>query len=162
MQKIEELLVFVFRAMIGISFAVLIGAVLMQVVGRLINNSPIWTEELTRFALLYMAAIGAGLSFRSGDLVNVDVFCDAFGNIWSRRFRLVSATLTAVMCAALILPAWKYVKIGQLQTSPAMQMPMHFVHFTIMALLIILLIFSALRAVAIAFRGKEGRPAGLE
>lgn len=158
MQKIENTLVAVFRTLIGVSFAVLIAAVIIQVVGRLSGNSPIWTEELTRYALLYVAAIGAGLSFRTGDLVNVDVFCEAFGLRWARRFRLIAATLTATMCAFLILPAWQYVKIGQLQTSPAMQMPMHFVHFSVMALLIILFLFSALRAISIAFFGQEGRP----
>lgn len=162
MLKLENLLVFVFRLFIGVAFVVLIGAVLMQVVGRLINNSPIWTEELTRFSLLYVAAIGAGLSFRSGDLVNVDVFCEAFGTTWSRRFRLISSLLIAAMCAVLIPPAWQYVRIGQLQTSPAMEMPMHFAHFSVLVLLIILLIFSTLRAVSILFRGEEGRPTGLE
>ncbi|MEP0520151.1 MAG: TRAP transporter small permease subunit [Hyphomicrobiales bacterium] len=162
MEKLENTLVLCFRVLIGVSFAVLIAAVLVQVVGRLTSNSPIWTEELTRFALLYVAAIGAGLSFRSGDLVNVDIFCEAFGDAWSRRLRFVSAILTATLSAVLIFPAWQYVKIGQLQTSPAMQMPMHLVHFSVLALLIILFLFSALRAVSIALYGQEGRPVGLD
>ena len=40
----------------GISFAVLIGAVLVQVSGRLTGFSPVWTEELTRYALLFSVA----------------------------------------------------------------------------------------------------------
>lgn len=162
LEKLENLLVVCFRVLIGISFAVLIGAVLVQVVGRLTSNSPIWTEELTRFALLYVAAIGAGLSFRTGDLVNVDAFCEAVPDPWPKRLRLVSATLTAIMCALLIYPAWQYVKIGQLQTSPAMELPMHFVHFAVLALIVILFLFSALRVISIAFLGQEGRPVGLD
>ena len=162
MKKLELLLVTCFRALIGIVFAILILAVLIQVGGRLTGNSPVWTEELTRFALLYVAAAGAGLSFRSGDLVNVDVFCDAFGEKWSRRFRLLSAALTAIMCAVLFLPAWQYVKIGAFQTSPAMQVPMHFIHFSVFALLIILFLFSALRVISIAILGDKGCPVELE
>ncbi|UAB73236.1 TRAP transporter small permease subunit [Vibrio sp. SCSIO 43132] len=162
MRRIEEILVSCCRWLIGIAFAALIVAVLMQVVGRLSGDSPIWTEEMTRFALLYVASIGAGLSFRSGDLVNVDVFCEAFGEVWSKRFRLLSAVLTAVMCAVLFAPTWQYVEIGQLQTSPAMELPMHFAHFSIMALLLLLFVFSLLRAVSIALLGQDGRPMELE
>lgn len=162
MHTLENTLVICFRALIGISFSVLAGAVLIQVLGRLFSNSPIWTEELTRFALLYTAAIGAGLSFRSGDLVNVDVFCDRFGKTWSRRFRFISATLTALLCGVLIQPSWQFVQIGQLQTSPAMELPMHFVHFSITALLTVLFLFSALRAISIAFLDQEGYPVKLD
>ena len=58
---IESYVVMVFRALVGIAFLVLIVAVLVQVTGRLSGSSPVWSEELTRFALLYLAAIGAGL-----------------------------------------------------------------------------------------------------
>jgi TRAP-type transport system small permease protein len=70
------------RAMTGIAFAVLMASVLIQVVGRLIGNSPVWTEELTRFALLFLAAFGAGLSLKTGDLVNVDLVCEALPGRW--------------------------------------------------------------------------------
>jgi TRAP-type C4-dicarboxylate transport system permease small subunit len=39
-----------------VAFTVLIGAVLLQVVGRITGGAPVWTEELTRYALLFMVA----------------------------------------------------------------------------------------------------------
>ena len=66
-------LIAVARVAVGVAFAVLCAAVLIQVLGRSVfNASPVWTEELTRFALLYLAAFGVGLSYRSGDLVRQD------------------------------------------------------------------------------------------
>ena len=51
----------VLRLGVGISFLILIGAVTVQVVGRsFVGSSPVWTEELTRFALLYLAGFGTG------------------------------------------------------------------------------------------------------
>lgn len=133
------------RFFIGLSFCVLIASVSIQVLGRTFDSSPVWTEELTRFSLLYLAAIGAGLSFKSGELVNVDVVCDAFGEKWSVRLRFISALLTAVLCGVLIAPAWRFVSIGAMQTSPAMGLQMTYVHFSVFALLLILLIFCVLR-----------------
>lgn len=150
--RIERWIVALGKLVIGIAFMVLIGVVLTQVVGRALGSSPIWTEELTRYALLYMAAIGAGLSLRSGDLVNVDLVYKAVSEVWIRRLRLFSAGATAFMCAVLLAPAWRYVKIGELQTSPAMGLRMNYVHFAAFAMLLILLVFAVLRILTTIFK----------
>lgn len=162
MKQIESWLVNTFRVLIGISFAVLIGSVLIQVVWRTFGSSPIWTEELSRYGLLYVAAIGAGLSLRSGDLVNVDIVCEAFGEAWAWRLRLLSAILTACMCAVLFIPAWRFVAIGALQTSPAMGIQMTYVHFSVFALLVILFLFSLLRVIGMLIYKDSGRPASFQ
>lgn len=161
LNSIELRLVKILRFCTGLSFGILILAVTGQVLGRMIGNSPVWTEELTRFSLLYTAAFAAGLSFKSGDLVNVDVFCEAFGEKWSLRMRLVSAVLTAVMCAILILPAWKFVAIGAFQTSPAMGLQMTYAHFSVFILLVILCLFAVLRVLQIITGDGAGRPGRL-
>ena len=162
MKVIESYLVKAFRVLIGVSFAVLIGSVLIQVGWRTFGSSPIWTEELSRYGLLYVAAIGAGLSMRSGDLVNVDIVCEAFGEVWSWRFRLLSAILTACMCIVLFMPAWRFVAIGALQTSPAMGVQMTYVHFSVFALLVILFLFSMLRVIGMLVYKDSGRPASFQ
>lgn len=145
------------RIGVGLSFLVLIVTVLTQVLGRTFGSSPIWTEELTRFAMLYMVTFGAGLSLRSGDLVNVDVVCEYTPGKWPWRLRLISATLTAMLCAYLIMPAWKYVSIGAMQTSPAMTLRMDYVHFTVFGLLVTLLLFSVFRVSRMVFASGDGK-----
>jgi len=146
------------RISIGLAFTVLIVAVLVQVFSRTLGSSPVWSEELTRFALLYVAAIGAGLAFKSGDLVNVDVFCEAFGQHWSNRLRLLSAVLTAIMCGVLLMPAWRFVSIGAFQTSPAMGLQMTYVHLSVFVLLLVLFLFAIFRIVAMVLHHEDGRP----
>ena len=73
LDAVRRALELAFRGLTGIAFAVLIASVTVQVIGRLAGASPVWTEELTRVALLYLAAFGAGLGIASGDLVDVDV-----------------------------------------------------------------------------------------
>ncbi len=138
----------------GLAFIVLIGAVLIQVFGRFYGASPVWTEELTRFALLHLVAFGAGLSLLSGDLANVDVICEALPGKLPFQLRITSAIVTSLLCFLLIMPAWQYTSIGRLQTSAAMGLRMDFAHVSVLILLFFLMIFSLLH-VAEMLRGKS-------
>ncbi|MEO0384351.1 MAG: TRAP transporter small permease subunit [Pseudomonadota bacterium] len=158
MQRVEKAIVVIAKIGVGVSFAVLIGAVLTQVLGRTFGSSPVWTEELTRFAMLFTVAFGAGLALRSSDMVNVDIVCESLPGRWPWRLRLFSAAATAVLCAILIPAAWRYVSIGALQTSPALGVRMNIIHFSVFALLVGLLLFAALRVVAMIWLGSEGQP----
>lgn len=147
------------RAATGIAFAVLMAAVLIQVIGRsVIGASPVWTEELARFALLYMAGFGAGLAILSGDLVNVDLIAESLPNPMPYVLRLLAACTTIAFAAMLIGPAWRYVSIGIRQTSPALGVRMDYVHFSILALLLSLLLFAALRVVGMILGTTDGLP----
>jgi TRAP-type C4-dicarboxylate transport system permease small subunit len=142
----------------GLSFAILIAAVLLQVIARLTGLSLVWTEELTRYALLFMVAFGAGLAFRTGDLVNVDVVCETLPGRAPRVLRLVAALVTAGLALYLLPHAWRYVTIGKMQTSPALGLRMDFVHVTVWLLLIFLAIFALLRVVGMATGAEDGKP----
>ena len=147
------------RLMTGMAFAVLMVAVLIQVAGRSTSSfSPVWTEELTRFALLFVAAFGAGLSYRSGDLVNVDLICESLPGRWPRRMRMVAAFATCLLSAILILPAWRFTSIGALQTSPALSWRMDLVHASVLVMLISLCVFSALRFLSMLLNHSDGLP----
>lgn len=158
MQRLERTLVLIARTGVGVSFAVLIAAVLIQVLGRTFDASPVWTEELTRFAMLFTVAFGAGLALRSGDMVNVDIVCEALPGKWPWRLRLFSAAATATLCAVLAPAAWRYVSIGALQTSPALGVRMNIIHFSVFALLVGVLIFALLRVVSMVWFGDQGQP----
>ncbi len=156
-------LIAVARFAVGVAFFVLCAAVLIQVLGRSVfNASPVWTEELTRFALLYLAAFGVGLSYRSGDLVNVDLVCESLPGRLPWLLRLVSAAATALLCAVLLWPAWRYTSIGAMQTSPALTWRMDFIHASVLILLLSLLAFAVLRVYRMLFAGSDGRALSAE
>jgi len=140
----------------GFAFAMLMAAVLLQVAGRLTGSSPVWTEELTRYALLYMIAFGAGLAFRTGDLVNVDVISEALPGRWPWLLRLFGAICTAALAIYLLPHAWRYVAIGKMQTAPALGIRMDFVHFTIWLMLVGLAAFGLLRVLGMLTGAEDG------
>lgn len=142
----------------GLAFTVLMTAVMVQVVGRLTGSSPVWSEELTRYALLYMIAFGAGLSFRTGDLVNVDVISESMPGRLPWLLRLFAAICTAGLALYLLPHAWKYVAIGKMQTAPALGIRMDFVHFTVWLMLAGLALFGLLRVLGMLSGAEDGKP----
>lgn len=137
----------IFRALVGLSFALLVVSVLIQVVTRvLLPDSPVWTEELSRFMLLYLTAFGCGVAIRSGELVNVDLLLVAL----PPRLRMALDVLVRVACivflASLLPGAWDFMRIGAMQTSPALAWRMDFLHASILVALVSLILFSAERA----------------
>ena len=142
----------------GAAFGLLIFTVLTQVFSRtFLPSSPVWTEELTRYALLFLAAFGVGLSFRNGDLVNVDIVCDLLPLPIQRWLMFVSAALTAGFCLTLLFPAWMFVSIGVLQTSPALGVRMDFIHAVVFILLAVLGLFAVLRMIRIIAGVSDGK-----
>jgi TRAP-type transport system small permease protein len=150
------------RAGTGLSFLVLIAAVTLQVVSRsFVGGSPVWTEELTRFALLYLAGFGTGLALLTGDLVNVDLVSESLPGRLPWLMRLISAALVLVFCGALIGSALRFTSIGAMQTSPAMALPMNYVHGSVLLLLAMLALAAALRVFGMLTGVDDGRPENL-
>ncbi len=154
MSRLLDLVVFVARAAVGLAFTVLAGSVLLQVAARtFLPQSPVWTEELTRFALLYMVAFGAGLSLRSGDLVNVDIVLEMVPRPVRRGLEVAGAAATAVFALILISPSLKFMQVGVFQTSPALGWRMDWVFASMLLAVLMLALFGVVRAVDVA-RGK--------
>ncbi len=138
------------RLLVGLAFGVLIVSVTIQVLGRSgIFDSPVWTEELTRFALLYLTAFGVGLSLLSGDLVNVDIVCVTLPPRVQWFLQIVCAIIMALLCIFLLEPAWRFTEIGAYQTSPALGWRMTYIHASVLCLMISLGIFALARVASL-------------
>ena len=155
--RIRDALILVAKAGVALSFAVMIASVLIQVAGRTSGSSPVWTEELTRFALLFMVAFGVGLSLRTGDLVNVDVVCDSLPTPMPFVLRLVCAVIILGFSALILPEAWKFFSIGSFQFSPAMGLRMDVMHGTVLVFLGSLFLFALLRIIEM-LTGTDHRP----
>lgn len=154
---------FLFRAGVILAFAAIIGAVTVQVVSRnFLPFSPAWTEELTRFALLYLAAFGIGLAYRTGDLVSVDMAVMAMPKRVGWTLRLLGAVVTCAVALALLEPAWRFTSIGRMQTSPVLGIRMTWSHAATLVLLAGLAVFAALRVLEMLTGHSDGQPLNLD
>ena len=123
---------FVLRVVAGLMFAALMAAVMIQVVTRLaLPNPPVWTEEFSRFMLIMIAAVGAGLSLRSGELVGVDLL--TVGLPPKKKAVVEGLGMLAVIafCIGLVPPGLEFVEIGSIQTSSALDWNMFWMHLAV-------------------------------
>lgn len=153
-----RLLVFGCRTATGLAFFALIVVVTIQITTRTFDlPSPVWTEELSRILLLYMVAFGIGLSLLTGEFVAVDLLQEAVTERVAWWMRLSAVFLTALLCAVMVWPAWRFVQIGAFQRSPALRITMDTVHASVFVLAVFLFLFATLRVVGMLAGTDDGR-----
>lgn len=156
---LTRLLTVISRTAVGIAFFVLIVVVTIQIVTRSFGlYSPVWTEEASRYLLLYMTAFGVGLSLLTGELVNVDLLQEAVSERVSWWMRLFAAAFTAVIGAVMIFPAWRFTQIGAFQRAPSLRWSMDYIHASVLVLSVLLFLFALLRVVGMLAGTEDGRP----
>jgi TRAP-type C4-dicarboxylate transport system permease small subunit len=139
------------RLLVGLCFTALLVAVAVQVVSRLaMPNPPVWTEELSRFCLLFCAAFGIGLALRSGELVGVDLLTMLLPGPAKAVVEGLSCLMMMGFGIMLVQPAWSFVDIGSLQTSPALQWNMFWVHMAVLIAPLSLVLAAAERLLRVA------------
>lgn len=147
------------RTAIGLLFLGLIVVVSLQIFTRTFGfYSPVWTEELSRYLLLYMTAFGIGLSFVTGELVNVDMLQEAVSEKIAWWMRLASAAATAGLSLAMIQPSWLFTSIGSFQRSPSLRWTMDYMHASMLVLAVLLFIFAVVRVIGMLAGVDDGHP----
>lgn len=135
------------------SFATLIGVVTLQILGRLPGfPSPPWTEEVARFALVYLVGFSCGIALLRGELVNVDMLVGALPPAARCAVeRLVDLVVLGFSLA--ILPgAWAYVAGSIGERARSLDMPMVVVYAVTLLIPASLAFFSLARLFGFAAR----------
>jgi len=125
-----------------VAFAVLIIMVTLQVLGRIPGiTAPIWTEEVSRFALLYLVAFSCGLAVLEGELVNVDLLTSALpARVQTVIDKLVD--IAAIIFSLAIIPgAYAYVINSVGERARSFDAPMVIVYSTILIIPVSLAFF---------------------
>lgn len=140
---------------------VLIFATFMQVFTRyVLNSSWPWTEEMARYAFIWMNMVGAAAGLRKGSLVAVDIVPNALKGVSKK-------TLLVILCAlefigGLVLFAAGLQLISRVGSSPSivMRFPMGFVHAAIPAGGFGFMINSAACAIEVFDKGEQEEKVG--
>ncbi len=141
---------------IFLAFTLMIVAVVVQVVARtFMSQPPIWTEETSRIALLYILGLGVGASAITGDLVNVDLVLVVMPKPVRRACELLSAALVSAFGFLLVPSAWEFTQLGAMQTSPVLDFTMDYVFVTMLLFAVLLGIFGLVKFIEILFGVQE-------
>lgn len=130
----------VLKTLLLLSLFGLIAVVIIQIFGRLfLPAAPGWTEETARLCFIYLVSLGAGLAIKEKAYVNVELWLHRMSSRVQRIVQVVLHIFVLVLMLLMTLHALPFVRIGLMQTSPSLQIPMAISYFSM--LLMPLLIF---------------------
>ena len=137
--------------------AVMTYIVLLQVSTRFLPvKNPNWTEELSRYVMIYIAYIGASIGIREWTNVGVDFVL----NRLPKRAKyvlniIIRLAILVFWCIALYLSLQVFPKTGMRQLSASMRFPMFYAQCAIIAGAVLCIIQGIIQVVIYAAGGVE-------
>ncbi|NRB48435.1 MAG: TRAP transporter small permease [Saprospiraceae bacterium] len=99
--------------------------VLLQVTSRFIPIIPryIWTEEVARFAFIWVIMLGAIVAVREKTHFKVDLLPN-LGQAWERRIERLLLVLLLLISVVFLVGGWQFAQFGSTQLSEISGLPM--------------------------------------
>jgi len=112
-----------------LTVAILIVPVTLQIFSRFTELLPryIWTEELSRFLLVWMIMIGAMVGVREGSHFTVDLFPSLKGRARS-ALDLVSGVFVLVFAMVFLVYGWEFTELAWFRISELAELPLPLIH----------------------------------
>ena len=137
--------------------AVMTCVVLLQVSSRYLPyRNPNWTEELSRYIMIYIAYIGASTGIKEWTNVGVDFVIERlpqkgkfFLNI------LIRLAILALWCFVFYLSVYVFPKTGLRQKSASMGFPMFYAQFSLIIGSVLCIIQSLIQVLTYAMGGAK-------
>jgi TRAP-type transport system small permease protein len=125
MQKILDAYYRLLTWLLVATVAILIVPVCLQMISRFTDLIPpyIWTEELSRFLLIWMIMIGAMIGVREGTHFDVDVWPELSPRP-NAALRIVSQLFMLIFALVYVLWGVQFVRFGWNQESELAELPM--------------------------------------
>ena len=116
--------------------------VVAQVVFRYILKDPlVWTEELSRYLLIWSAFVGASSLIKTKENMAVDFFIEKAPLIFQRIIKsIVALTIIAFLSLLLYYSLLVYPKVSMRQMTPALQISMFYVQLAVIVGIILMIL----------------------
>jgi TRAP-type C4-dicarboxylate transport system permease small subunit len=101
------------------------------------NHSILWVEEVSRYAMIWLTFLGAGLVLRHGGHIGIDTLQSRF----PRRAPMIRATIFLLVLGFCAFMAWsgaRYAMLTWNQTTAVLQIPVGLVYLALPAGFILL------------------------
>ena len=131
------------RAMVGMVFLIVAAMVIvttLQVVFRVAFNALTWSEELSRYLLVWGTFFGATLAYKRGNHIAVTFIIDFFPTRLRVWFNVFTYLLSLAFFVIVAQQGLNMITMQVFQVSPALQMPMRYVYWSIPLSCVIMII----------------------
>ena len=119
----EIVIVFMLGAMVVITF--------LQIVSRIFFTAIPWTEEATRYLLIWGTLFGAGCVYKHGGHISVSLLSGALPEKPKKLLQLVVHLLCLLLFSIIVVNGVRYFGKQGNQLSAALRLPMRYVYLCI-------------------------------
>lgn len=126
--------------LVFVLFAGLVITTTMQVVFRVFFNALTWSEELSRYLLVWTTFFAATMAYKRGSHITITFFVDLFKPKVKIVLTMLSYLASMFFFVMIIYYTWEMIKLQTFQISPALSLPMQIVYSSIPISLFIMLI----------------------
>lgn len=116
---------------VGLMLAVMSVVVFGQVVFRLVHATIPWSEELSKYMLIWTTFLGAALCVRKGSLVGLEILFMMLPKNVVKAAMIVVQAATAAFLVFLIVMGYKTAGLVWNQTTPVLKMSMGLMYASI-------------------------------
>jgi TRAP-type C4-dicarboxylate transport system permease small subunit len=121
-ERIDRALIGLNKAVLAALLAAMACLVFGNVVARYLFNASFgWVEELTRYMMIWLAYLGAGLALRHGNHVAVMLLVEALPRAPARALRCLVAAVMLGFLGALVWVGVEYAEFARNQRTPVLQ-----------------------------------------
>ncbi len=151
---VERAIAATIRWIVIVLMLVMTVTVFLQILFRYVFNVPLgWSEEMARFAFVWVSFIGASALMQVREHINVTVFLDRFPPGLQIAAKLL-ANLLALACVYFFLAGGLDLTRNEwAQLAPAMQIPMGWVYLVIPVSAALMALWIAVQTIELALEG---------
>lgn len=124
---LDKIMEYVIVAMLGV-MVVVTGA---QIVCRVFFTALSWSEELTRYLLIWSSLLGAGCVYKHSGHIAISALQELLPGRLKYILRILVHILCMIAFALIVFYGWKYFGKQGHQLSPTMRLPMRDVYLCI-------------------------------
>ena len=89
-----------------------------------LGNSLVWTEELSRYLMVWAGMLGAGLAMADGSHVGIDLLVNKCSPALAHALRIIAKIVIQIFLTIVVVKSFGYLDTLKIQKSSAMEMPM--------------------------------------
>ena len=120
------------KHILNVLLAVLVVAVFLQVFFRYVLKNPIaWTEELSRYSLVWLTFLGAAYAVSLKQNISIEIIRNKLPLIGKKIMYTIATLVSLLFCIYLIKYGYILASSSMKQLSPVLRVPMGLVYYII-------------------------------
>lgn len=144
--KLVKLSDFLDKLVMKLVFLLIAGMVLtttLQVVFRVFFDALTFSEELSRYLLVWSTFFGASMAYKRGNHIALTVIMDRMSKKVKSIMAIINYLISIFFFAYVMYYGYQMIKLQIFQISPALSIPMQYIYLSIPLSLLIMIVHSA-------------------